>query len=139
MAGSKKWFRYQNDAATAYSVNIDESNAEATCGGVQLMLSRTAAHPKLPSGDKMRYCLAFVTATPNIKRKFYVGNPLASAQLSTGAAFLAGIYPTAGDGATVTGAWTVTALRGEKSSPPPALNTTAGDTGLTDGDIPRDA
>jgi hypothetical protein len=139
MAGSKRYFRYQNDAGAALSVQIDESNGEATCGGVALMLQRTAAHPKMAAGDKMRYCLAFVTATPNIRRKFYVGNPLAVAQLQAGAAFLAGIYPTAADAATVTGSWTVTAIRGEKSSPAPAFNATAGDTGLTDGDVQRDA
>lgn len=139
MAGSKRWFRYQDDGGTALSVSIDESNGEATCGGVALMLNRTAAHPKMPAGNKMRYCLAFLTATPNIRRKFYVGNPLAVAQIQAGAAFLAGVYPAAADAATVTAAWTVTAFRGEKSSPAPAFNATAGDTGLTDGDVPRDA
>lgn len=139
MAGSKKYFRYQNDAGAALSVQIDESNGEATCGGVVLMLQRTAAHPKMAAGDAMRYCLAFVTASPNIRRKFYVGNPLAVAQIQAGAAFLAGIYPTAGDAATVTSAWTVTAFRGEKTNPAPAFNATAGDTGLIDGDTPRDA
>lgn len=139
MAGSKRYFRYQNDAALPFSVQMDESNGEATCGGVALMLQRTASHPKMGVGDKMRYCLAFVTATPSIRRKFYVGNPLAIAQLQAGAAFLAAIYPSAADAANVTAAWTVTAIRGEKSSPAPAFNATAGDTGLLDGDAPRDA
>lgn len=139
MAGSKRWFRYVTDAGLPFSVNIDESNGEATCGGVSLMLQRTAAHPKLAKGDEMRYCLAFVTATPNIRRKFYVGNALASAQLALGSSFLAGIYPTAADGASVTAAWTVTAIRGEKATLPPAFNATAGDTGLIDGDVQRDA
>lgn len=139
MAGSLRYFRYQNDAGAALSVQIDESNGEATCGGVALMLTRTTAHPRMGAGDKMRYCLAFVTATPNIRRKFYVGNPLAVAQIQQGAAFLAGIYPSAGDAATVTGSWTITAFRGEKTRVAPAFNATAGDTGLTDGDIQRDA
>jgi hypothetical protein len=139
MAGSKRYFRYQNDAGAALSVQIDESNGEATCGGVALMLNRTAAHPKMAAGDKMRYCLAFLTSEPRIRRKFYVGNPLAVAQIQAGAAFLAGVYPSAADAATVTAAWTVTAFRGEKSNPAPAFNATAGDTGLTDGDVPRDA
>lgn len=139
MAGSKRYFRYQNDAGAALSVQMDESNGEATCGGVPLMLQRTAAHPKMASGDKMRYVLCFLTATPTIRRKFNVGNPLAVAQIQAGAAFLAGVYPSGGDGPTVTAAWTVTAFRGEKSSPSPAFNATAGDTGLIDGDLPRDA
>lgn len=139
MAGSLRYFRYQNDAGAPLSVQIDESNGEATCGGVALMLNRTATHPRMGSGDKMRYCLAFLTATPAIKRKFYVGNPLAVAQIQAGAAFLAGVYPTAGDAATVTAAWTVTAFRGEKTRVAAAFNATAGDTGLTDGDVQRDA
>jgi hypothetical protein len=139
MAGSLRYFRYQDDSGASYSVQIDESNGEATCGGVALMLNRTAAHPRLGAGDKMRYCLASLSTNPNIKRKFYVGNPLAVAQIQAGAAFLAGVYPTAGDAATVTASWTVTARRGEKFRTAPALNATAGDTGLTDGDVPRDA
>lgn len=139
MAGSLRYFRYQNDAGASLSVQIDESNGEATCGGVALMLNRTATHPRMGAGDKMRYCLATLTSNPNIKRKFYVGNPLAVAQLQAGAAFLAAVYPTAGDAASVTAAWTVTALRGEKTRVAAAFNATAGDTGLTDGDVQRDA
>jgi len=139
MAGSKRWFRYVNDAALAYSVSLDESNSEATCGGIPLMLNRTAAHPRLSRGDSMRYVYAYVTATPSIKRRFWVGNPAAIPQILAGAAFLAGVYPSAADGVTVTSSWTITSYRGERASTAPALNTTAGDTGLTDGDIPRDA
>jgi hypothetical protein len=138
MAGSKKYFRYTDDTAANYSVQLDESNSEATVGGVALCLSRTAAHPNLPKKLGMRYILAFVTATPSIRRKFWVGNPLAIPQILSGGAFLAGIYPTAADAATVAAPWTITKYSGEENSPPPALNATSGDTGLTDGDAARD-
>jgi hypothetical protein len=138
MAGSLKWFKYADDAGVAYSINVDESNAEATVGGIALCLVRTAAHPNIPTKLKKRYLNAYVTATPAIKRKFWVGNPLAIPQILAGGAFLAGAYPTAADGATTTVAWTIASYRGEKNAPPPALNTTAGDTGLTDGDLGRD-
>jgi hypothetical protein len=139
MAGSLNWFRYQDDAGTSYSIFVDESNAKATCGGVQLCLNRTASSPLLPGGYKKRYVNAVLTSNPNIKRRFHVGNPLAIPQILAGAAFLAGVYPVAGDTAVTPVAWTVGSYRGERSKTPPALNTTAGDTGLTDGTAPRDA
>lgn len=139
MAGSKRWFRYQDDAGNSYSVNLDESNSEGTVGGVTMMASRTAAHPRLPNGLRMRYVNAFLTATPLVKRKFWVGNPLAIPQVLASAAMLAGAYPSATDGATVAGAWTISSYRGERNNGAPALNTTGGDTGLTDGDVQRDA
>jgi hypothetical protein len=138
MAGSLKYVRYNDDAGVAYSVNLDESNSEATCGGVALCLPRTAAHPNLPTKLKKRYVNCFLTATPAVKRRFWVGNPLAIPQILAGAAFLAAPYPSAADAAPVTAPWTITSYRGEKNSPPPALNTTSGDTGLTDGDVSRD-
>lgn len=138
MAGSKKYVRYTDDAGVSYSDFLDESNSEATIGGIVLCAPRTAAHPNLPKKLAKRYLLAYVTATPTIRRRFWVGNPLAIPQIIAGGAFLAGIYPTAADGATVQAPWTVTRYVGEISSPPPALNTTSGDTGLTDGDAARD-
>jgi hypothetical protein len=138
MAGSLKYFLYTDDANAPYSVNVDESNGEATVGGIRLCLVRTAAHPNLPTKLKKRYVNAFVTATPNIKRRFWVGNPLAIPQILAGGAFLASAYPTAADATPVTVPWTVSSYRGEKNSPPPALNATSGDTGLTDGDVGRD-
>lgn len=139
MAGSLNWFRYTDDAGSNFSIFIDESNARATVGGIQLCLNRTAASPRLGLGFEKRYVNAFLTSNPNIKRKFYVGNPLAIAQILLGGAFLAAVYPVAGDTAVTPVAWTVTSYRGEKTNAPPAINTTAGDTGLTDGTAPRDA
>lgn len=138
MAGSIRFFKYTDDAGNSYSVKVDESNGEATVGGAALMLSRTAAHPYAPCVLQKRFCYAYVTATPAIKRRFYIGNPAAVIQILSGGAFLANIYPAAADGTPTQVAWTVTAYRGEKNSPPPALNTTGGDTGLTDGDAPLD-
>lgn len=138
MAGSLKYFQYTDDAGNNYSVFLDESNGEGTIGGVRLCLARTAASPNLPTKLKKRYVNAFVTATPAIKRKLYLGNPLAIPQALSGGALLVAAVPTAADGASVQVAWTVTSYRGEKNSPPPALSTTSGDTGLTDGDAGRD-
>lgn len=139
MAGSLNWFAYRDDGGAVFSIFIDESNAKATVGGVQLCLSRTAASPRLGAGFGKRYVNATLTSNANIKRKFFVGNPLAIPQILGGGAFLAAVYPTATDAAGTPVAWTVTSYRGEKTNAPPALNTTAGDTGLTDGTAPRDA
>jgi hypothetical protein len=139
MAGSLNWFRYQDDAGTSFSVYLDESNSRATCGGVQLCLNRTTAAPRINKGTKLRYVNCTLASNPSIKRKFYVGNPLTIPQILSGAAFLASVYPVAGDTAVAPVAWTVTSYRGEKTNAPPAINATAGDTGLTDGTAARDA
>ena len=139
MAGSLKYFLYTGDDGLPYSVNVDESNSEGTIGGVRMMLPRTASHPNIPTKLKKRYVNAFVTATPAIKRRFWIGNPLAIPQILAGGAMLAAAYPSSADGASTTVPWTISSYRGEKNSPPPAFNATAGDTGLTDGDIQRDA
>jgi hypothetical protein len=133
MSGSLRWFRYVSDAGTAYSVRLDESNSEALLGTTPLMQNRTAAHPLPPKGFKLRYINAFNTADPNIKRKFYLGSSAAVAQVAAGAALTAATYP----GQTAS-AWTYTSIRGEKSPIAPPLNTTSGDTGLTDGDQGQD-
>lgn len=139
MAGSLNWFRYTDDGGTSYSVSLDESNSKATVGGVALFLNRTAAHPLLSSRTKKRYLLATLISNPQIKRKFWVGNPLAIPQILAGATLVAPVYPVVGDTAVTGVNWSITAYRGEKSATPPALNITAGDTGLTDGTVPRDA
>jgi len=133
MAGSLRWFRYVNDAGQPYSLRLDESNSEALVGTTPLMLNRTAAHPLPPKGFKLRYINAFNNADPNIKRRFYVGNPAALTQILAGAALTASTYP-----GQAPSAWTYTSVRGEKSPISPPLNTTAGDTGLTDGDQGQD-
>jgi hypothetical protein len=138
MAGSLKWFQYTDDSGTNYSQNIDESNGLGTIGGIRMSLNRSAASPNLPTKLKRRYVNAFVTALPAIKRRFWIGNPLAIPQILQGGAMLAAVYPSPTDGTPVTAPWTITSYRGEKNSPPPALNTTAGDTGLTDGTVARD-
>lgn len=138
MAGSLKYFLYTDDAGTGYAINVDESNGEGTIGGVRMCLNRSAVVPNIPTKLKKRYINAFVTATPAIKRRFWIGNPLAIPQALAGAAVLAAAYPSAADAASATVAWSITSYRGEKNAPPPPLSTTGGDTGLTDGDIARD-
>jgi hypothetical protein len=129
MAGSLRLFRYTNDAGADFTFKTDESNGEATVGGVTLMRNRIAASPFPSKGFQPRYINAVNNADTNIKRKFLVGNPLAIAQINAGAAMLAVTYP--GQAAT---AWSYNSIRGERSRLVPPLNTTGGDTGLTDGD-----
>jgi hypothetical protein len=139
MAGSLRWFKYTDDAGGLFSVNLDESNSTATVGGVSLFTNRTAVHPLLSGRVKKRYVNATLTSNPNIKRRFWVGNPLAIPQILGGGAFLASVYPIAADTASAAVAWSITSYRGEKGAIAPALNATAGDTGLTDGSAARDA
>jgi hypothetical protein len=139
MAGSLKYFKYVDDQGAAFSINIDESNAEATVGGVPLCVSRTASHPRRPMGHKMRYALAFCNGTPNIRRRFWVGNPLAIPQILASAAFLAQAGTNNNNTAQTAVPWTITRYKGEQVSPVPPLDVLTGDTGLTDGDSARDA
>jgi len=136
MAGSRTWRQYIGDDGTSYSVQVDESNGNATIGGaggnVVMLPVRTANLPAPPCGLKMRYVNAYNNVTPNIKRKFYVGT--AAAQLAAaapGAQITAEAYPGAGDTPGPTAIWTITSLRGEKTRKPPGFG--APDTGLTDG------
>jgi len=140
MAGSKSWFKYTDDSGADFSVNLDESNSEASVGTERLFLNRTAAHPLLRKGTKLRYVNAFLVTNPVIKRRFYVGNPLAVPEILGGSSLTAAVYnlPT-DDAAPVVLTWTITSYRGEQTSIPPNVSTTSGDTGLTDNDPGRDA
>lgn len=139
MAGSKRYFRYRSDSGTDFSIQLDESNSEATTGTTKLMPARTAAHALFSKASNMRYALANTTAPVSVaaatsgkvvQRKFWVGDPAAFALLQvSGATISCPVYP---GGAAAT--WAVTATRGEKSKIAPALNATAGDTGLDDAD-----
>jgi hypothetical protein len=140
MAGSRRWFLYKDDSGTDYSVNLDESNSEATVGGVRLFLNRTIANPLLRKGIKLRYVNAYLQSNPLNKRKFAVGNPLAIPQILAGATITASVYGNPEDGVdTDTFTWVISSYRGEQSSIPPAVSATSGDSGLVDGDQPQDA
>lgn len=136
MAGSRSWRQYIGDDGTSYSVQVDESNANATIGGaggnVIMLPVRTANFPAIPCSLKMRYVNAYNNTTPSIKRKFYVGTSAGQlAAAAPGAQITAEIYPGAGDTAGTASIWTITSLRGEKTRKPPGFG--APDTGLTDG------
>lgn len=142
MAGSKRWFRYRSEGGADFSVNLDESNSEATSNSIRLMPARTAAHPLMAKGASMRYALASTpapvavaaaTTGKVVTRKFWVGDPAALAAIQAGNAIVASVYP----GLAAVN-WTVTAIRGEKTRVAPALNVTAGDTGLDDTDQGQD-
>jgi hypothetical protein len=139
MSGSKNWFKYTDDSDVEYSVFLDESNSEATVGGIRLFLNRTANHQLLRKGTKLRYANAFLTTNPAVKRKFYIGNPLAIPQVIAGGALTAVVYANDSDDSVTPISWTITSYRGEQSNITPAVSVTSGDTGLIDGDPSRDA
>lgn len=138
MAGSRKKFQYTNDSGVLYGVTLDESNAEGTIGNVPMFLPRTTQVPDVPKGTKLRFVNTFLVSNPSIKRKFYIGNPQAIIQAVNGAVLSAVVYPNATDTAGTPANWTITSYRGEGSNPPQPVNSTSGDTGLTDGDDARD-
>lgn len=142
MAGSKRWFRYRSEGGTDFSVNLDESNSEATCNSIRLMPTRTAAHSLLPKGSRMRYVNASTPAPVSvapaasgkvITRRFWVGDPAAFTAALAGNAISASVYP----GLAAVN-WIVTSSNGERFKVAPALNATAGDTGLDDADQGQD-
>lgn len=135
MSGSKRYFRYQADAGDSFAVELDEGNSEGNLGGATLMLQRgLATLNPLPKGLEMRYVIAQTTLPADlgskiVKRKFYIGNPAAILQTTSGSVLSAQAYPGYGPSP-----WTVTYYGGEKRRIIPQLNTVAGDTGLDDGD-----
>jgi hypothetical protein len=136
MAGSKTWRQYIADDGTSYSVNIDESNSNATIGGaggnVVLMPIRTANYGSAPCGLKKRYVNAYSNDNPLIRRKFYIGTPAGQlAAAAPGAQITAESYPGIAGQAAATSIWTITSLRGEKTRKAPGFGSP--DTGLTDG------
>jgi len=142
MAGSKRWFRYRSESGADFSVNLDESNSEATSNSIRLMPARTAVHPLMPKGFNMRYVIASTPAPISvapaasgkvITRKFWIGDPAALAAVVAGNPISASVYP----GLAAVN-WSINVTRGEKSRIPPALNATLGDTGLDDGDAGQD-
>jgi hypothetical protein len=134
MAGSKRWFKYTSDGGTAYSVILDESNAEATVNALKIVQNRTAAHPFLPCQIQMRYLLAFLDSDQKVRRKFWVGNPAAVSSIVSGANKLSADYLTAGSPED----WTITYYSGEREKVMLPLDTDSFDTGLDDADQGRD-
>lgn len=137
MAGSRTWKAYTADNGTVYSVETDESNAEATItsdgADTPLLATRTTNSSGKPCGLKMRYANAQLSTDARIRRKFYIGNQAAmTLAAADGATISAPVYPAGGDGVGTDATWTIRSLRGEKSRRAPSVS--AQDTGLTDGD-----
>jgi hypothetical protein len=133
MAGSISWFEYTTDAGTRAALKVDKSNGAAvTSTGKTLMLPRaTATAGALPGNIKKRYVYAYSSANPRIRRRFWIGNPLAIPDiLISSTTITAEDYPAGDDKAGVAKTWIITAYRGEKASGIPAV--AAPDTGLTD-------
>lgn len=132
MAGSLSWKQYTSDAGTAYSVYVDESNAEATVSGTPLLAPLSGTNPILPRRFHMRYANCYNSTTPAIKRKFWIGTTAALALLAVGNTISGSAYPGSGDTSGAASTWIVSSIRGERLTPPPTTATP--DTGLTDGD-----
>jgi hypothetical protein len=143
MAGSITYQRYTDDSGLSYSIKMDESNAKGTVGSKRLCLARSVAHDGMPKNMEPRYVLAYNQITPAQKRKFIVGNPNAITDLLTpGAIVVSEQYPavnseSGGGGATIN--WIVTYYSGERRKLIPAVNSSTGDTGLTDGSAGLDS
>lgn len=133
MAGSRRWFEYVTDTNQKYSVSLDETNSEATLNESALVGNRTAAHPVLPKGLKMRYLLAESIGVRKLQRKFFVGDPSLLIGLTSPVIIECAPYPDS-----LPELWEVTAYRGERSTFTPDISTVEGDTGLNDGDQGRD-
>jgi hypothetical protein len=76
MTGSTRVFNYTTDSGVVHSVVINEANGKAIIelGVRELFLTGHTPSPRLPVGLKMRYVVATDTATPLIKRRFWVGD-----------------------------------------------------------------
>jgi hypothetical protein len=135
MAGSLTWREYQADDGKLYSVRVDESNANATTPlGTTLLPVRTANHPQLPKGIKMRYVLTKSVDINLAKKKFYIGTQATMTVTKSSAnQTISAAYNATNDdssGGTLT-SWAITYYKGEVSKIAPAISTP--DTGLTDG------
>jgi hypothetical protein len=133
MAGSKRWFAYTSDLGVSYSVQLDESNSKALCGGMPLFVARSSAFGVSPRTLSWRFVNCTLVSNRNIRRRFYVGNPAAIPAVLSGSRFLAVVYPIADDSEGVAEIWIVGNYRGEVSSPSPSLLWDYGDSGLIDG------
>jgi len=135
MAGSGTYRQYDSDDGNSYTIRVDESNARgAVTGGdaSPLCAIRTTDPPPLPRGMRPRYVLAYNSAKPVQRRRFYVGDKTqVSALLAPGSTITAEQYPGAADTAGSNVTWVVTFFGGEKWRKIPSH--TATDTGLTDG------
>jgi hypothetical protein len=134
MSGSLTWRQYTTDAGIAYSIKIDESNANGTVGTAAGALCpvRTANLPLPPCGFKGRYVNTYNQALPVQKRRFLIGSLSALSALALpGSTIVASANAGPGDTAGATATWVVSSIRGERLRLAPAFG--APDTGLTDG------
>lgn len=73
MAGSIKWFVYQDDEDKSWAVKLDKSNALAG-GFTEVQPNMLTTVDELPRGRKMRY-VNVVHPASGAKRKLYLGQP----------------------------------------------------------------
>jgi len=138
MAGSLRYFAYQDDASNSWNVNLDESTYETLSLGFAQgpsTLATTQGRILAPSRKRpleMRYAIlkGLDVDSRVVSRKIYVGNTSATIWLNPTTAPLPTLvdFTPAANGAALT-AVRVTALIGEKRYLLPG-----GDTGILDGD-----
>jgi hypothetical protein len=131
MSGSVNWFAYTTDGGVLYSVRADESNARGTILGTRLLTARLARYPCLPRDFRKRYVNTVLASNPRIRRKFWVGNPLAWNKIGSGSIILAWFRTSEQIQTGRVDAWRVQSRCGEELILPPSIST--GDTGLIDG------
>lgn len=126
MAGSRDWFIYTADNGLFYSVNLDESNAEAAGFPHLTIANINTTAGVLPKNLKMRFIRTVNQAEPNHKRVFYINNQFNLAARLAAGTIAAPVYP--GNPNSI---WTVTTYKGEARTRLPNVV----DTGLNDGDL----
>ena len=123
MAGSRRWFKYEDDRGLGWAVELDESKYE-TGLGFEAVASEDTAAGRIIRGNKpvsMRYVLASGTNDDDetVRQKFYIGSNEDPLWVGTASSI---VY----EGTT----YSITGVRGERYLRVPEF-----DTGLTDGDV----
>jgi hypothetical protein len=141
MAGSITYCSYTSDSGATYDLKLDESNSKGVAlpGNVALTNARVVVGLQPTKSLKPRYVLCYSEANPLIKRRLVVGNTAAiPVLLAPGSKIQIEDYPGVADTVGTVSVFVVTYYSGEKSNVIPAVNTSGGDTGLTDGTPARD-
>lgn len=131
MAGSRKWVKYKTDGGQFYSVNLDESNAEAA-GFADITIADEIAGtvpPLLPKGYEMRYVNVSEPSSGS-NRKIYVGDPANGLVTGSIISLLLWVFSDASNVSSAV-SWVVRSFVGERNRARRANST---DTGFIDGD-----
>lgn len=131
MAGSRSWKKYKADNGQFYSVNIDESNAEAADFDDLSLADEIAGAvpPPLPRGMKMRSA-SVLDADVGSSRKIWVGKPDSGIITGSVSSLLLFAFNNA-SGISEAIAWVIQSIKGETQS---STRPRSRDSGFLDGD-----